>query len=201
MKAGSTVNWSETSSSTLFCVDELLTRSCHSFCSLCLCRTVATEFSLFIAKSWRNTARKLRLASEPRWEVQECWKTGIIVQITQSNKRKLFFCSAISAGWLLSRLSPWTRIRKPFVATTLSFWENRFWKNWKFSTLNIFYVETVIVIGVARCVKLFYEPSRIQWYKLLLHYEHLNRFKQRSKGKRRPKCTHFCRYLSIYFQN
>ena len=41
---------------------------------------------------------------------------------------------------------------------------------------------------VARCVKLFYESSRIQRYKLLLHYEDLNMFKQRSKGKGYPKC-------------
>ena len=55
--------------------------------------------------------------------------------------------------------------------------------------------------SVARYVKLFYEPSRTQRYNLLLHYEHLNMFKQRSKGKGYPKCTNFWRYLSIYFQN
>ena len=54
---------------------------------------------------------------------------------------------------------------------------------------------------VARCVRLFYEPSRIQKYKLLLHYEDLNMFKQRSKGKGYLKCTHYCRYLPNYFQN
>ena len=46
---------------------------------------------------------------------------------------KLFFCSEHG-------------IRKPFVAITLSSWETPFWKNCKFSTLNIFCVETIIVI-------------------------------------------------------
>ena len=49
--------------------------------------------------------------------------------------------------------------------------------------------------SVARCVKLFYKLSRVQRYKLLLHYEHLNMFKQRSKGKGYPKWHPFLKII------
>ena len=95
----------------------------------------------------------------------------------------------------------WKRIRKPFVGITFTFREIRFWK-----IMHIFKFEQLLCpnrnsYSVACPIKLFYEPFRMQRYKLLLHFEHLNMFKQWSKGKGHPKCTHFCSYLSINFQN
>ena len=72
-----------------------------------------------------------------------------------------------------NRLSP-----SPSVFEKLDFEENC-----KFSNFEHLLCRNDNTYLVVPCVKLFFEPSRTQRYKLLLDYEDLNMFKQRSNGK------------------
>ena len=95
----------------------------------------------------------------------------------------------------------WIRIRKPFHRHQPQFLRNSILKKMQIFNFEHFFSSNSNSYSIGCSAKLFYEPSRIQRYKLLWHYEHLNMFKQRWKGKGHPKCTNFSDIFSIYLKN